>query len=231
MTRLSSTCCSNGNYASKSNIREFECTLTLNKCYLENFNKLSIEDRDRWNHRYRTGAYRSRRYASRLLTDWSLKLPRGRALDLACGAGRNTLYLANTGYEVTAVDISDVAIDQARNKQSASPEIDFVVHDLEIGYTPTGKYDLIVMVRYVNLRLLGQMAEWLTDHGVIVTEQHLAIETDRPLSGPTNPKFRVQPGALKTTVAQLDVIHEFEGFITDPSGDESAVSQLIVCNR
>jgi tellurite methyltransferase len=68
-------------------------------------------DRERWNQRYRDGAY-DFRPADWLLahSSWLKPATEGvRALDLACGAGRNSLHLASLGYAVDAWDISDVA--------------------------------------------------------------------------------------------------------------------------
>ncbi len=75
---------------------------------------MSDADRDKWDARYRQGSYRARTHPTELLAEWLPRLPRGRALDVACGAGRNALYLAEAGYEVDAIDISSVALDRLR---------------------------------------------------------------------------------------------------------------------
>ena len=75
---------------------------------------MSDAERQRWDQRYRDGSYRARPHATELLQKWQPKLPRGRALDIACGAGRNALYLAALGYEVDAVDIAPYALERAR---------------------------------------------------------------------------------------------------------------------
>ena len=71
-------------------------------------------DREKWDQRYAEGSYRARTYPSPFLVERLAELPRGRALDLACGAGRNALCLAEAGYAVEAVDISGVAVERAR---------------------------------------------------------------------------------------------------------------------
>ena len=129
------------------------------------------------------------------------------------------------------LDISGEAIQQALAKRKESQNVVFETHDLEFGYVTSGNYDVIVMVRYVNLELLAGLPEILNDDGVIVTEQHLAVETDRVLSGPMDPNFRVAPGLLKAAVPQMTVLHEYEGFAVDPLGEEVALSQLVVSKR
>lgn len=65
----------------------------------------------------------------------------GRALDLGCGPGRNAIYLARSGFQVDAVDISAAAIDWATERaREAGAEVDFQCRD---AFTLTGRYDLI----------------------------------------------------------------------------------------
>jgi tellurite methyltransferase len=66
---------------------------------------MSKLDRDKWNQRYAEDSYRKTNPVT-LLEDWLPKLPVGRALDVACGAGRNALFLARAGFTVDAIDIS-----------------------------------------------------------------------------------------------------------------------------
>ena len=87
---------------------------------------------ERWNERYRAGEQ---------LFDAPVPLvvqfagsAAGRALDLACGSGRNALYLAELGWQVTAVDGSPVAVDVLRARAAERGlEIDIRVADLERG--------------------------------------------------------------------------------------------------
>src|SRR5438128_6186526 len=79
---------------------------------------MSEADRERWNQRYRDGGYELRPADWRLALGARLKPARhgARALDLACGAGRNSLHLATLGYVVDAWDISDVALGLLRDE-------------------------------------------------------------------------------------------------------------------
>jgi len=72
-------------------------------------------------------------------------LPPGRALDLACGEGRNAIWLASLGWQVTAVDFSVVAIEKGR---AISPDVDWVVADA-LTWTGSG-FDLAVLA-YLQL--------------------------------------------------------------------------------
>ena len=67
---------------------------------------MSDADRDKWDTRYRTGDYVPHWKPSPFLVDSLAVIPPGRALDVACGARRNALHLADAGFEMNAFDIS-----------------------------------------------------------------------------------------------------------------------------
>ena len=95
---------------------------------------MTAADRDKWDRRYDDGAYRDRSHPTRLLEAHSGDFPIGRALDVACGAGRNALYLASLGFEVDAIDISEVALDRARESaRGSSLRVEFRNADLTSG--------------------------------------------------------------------------------------------------
>lgn len=189
---------------------------------------MSATDRDKWNERYRSGAYAARTHPTRLLADWLPKLPQGRALDVACGAGRNALYLAERGYRVDAVDISGVALDRARaSARQRGLDIGWIEMDLESEPLPETRYDLIVMVRYTHPPLVAELVNRLKDGGYLLCEEHLL--TDREVIGPTNARFRLRPNELLGLAAGLRIIYYREGLIDDPDGRTAALAQLIGC--
>lgn len=186
-------------------------------------------ERDKWDERYRAGAYAERTHPTALLAQWLPRLPRGRALDVACGAGRNALELAAAGYRVTAVDISAVGIE--RGKHSAAErqlQIDWLVADLDepdVPALPRARYDLIVWVRYIQRALLPHLLERLAPGGVLLCEQHLA--TTAEVAGPRSAAFRLDPGELRRGAHGLTVLHDYEGPITDPDGRTVMLAQLV----
>jgi len=85
-----------------------------------------------------------------LLTEVAGGLPTGRALDLGCGLGSNSIWLARQGWSAEAVDFSDAAIERARHHAaSEGVEVSFRVADLTT-LAPTGRYDLVTLF-YVHL--------------------------------------------------------------------------------
>lgn len=189
---------------------------------------MSDQDRLRWNERYNQSAGQQRRQPSRLLVEVCSERSshQGAALDIACGSGRNALYLASLGYQVLGLDVSDVALAQARTSARAQNlDIDWQVRDLELEPSFDGQFQLICMIRYVNFAVLEQAAGALAPGGILVVEEHL--RTQEPVAGPRNPKFRVEPGALRAALGALDIIHETEGLVTDPDGTQMALARLV----
>lgn len=187
---------------------------------------MSDADRKRWDQRYRDGSYRARPRETVLLEKWQPELPPGRALDLACGAGRNSLYLAACGYEVDAVDIAPFALEQARAKaRERELEVNWIEADLDTFVPEKSRYDLIVVARYVNRRLLPRLAAGLKPGGALVYEHH--FRTDLEVDGPKDPEFRLAPGELRQQFAELDIRYYREGLVIDPDGRNMALAQLV----
>ncbi|MDH3419493.1 MAG: class I SAM-dependent methyltransferase [Gammaproteobacteria bacterium] len=189
---------------------------------------MSEIDREKWDERYASGAYAARTYPTQLLADWLDQLPRGRALDVACGAGRNALYLAEHGYAVDAIDISSVALDRARaTAAERGLDVNWIEMDLEAGDVPGNHYDLIVIVRYTHPTLVADLIGQLADGGFLLCEEHLL--TDRDVVGPTSPAFRTRPNELLGLSTGLRVIYYHEGLVEDPDGRTAALAQLVGC--
>ena len=187
---------------------------------------MSDEDRQRWNERYREGAYQFREHPSAVLLDWQDSLTGRTALDLACGRGRNTLHLATLGFDVDAIDVSDIAIQQATHRANRMDlHVRWVVHDLEQGIPLRGPYDLIMMIRYVDNTLLSKAIKLLAPRGKILVEEHLV--SDEEVTGPTDSRFRVLPGSVQQILCDLDIEREFEGVIQEPDGTQAALVRVL----
>ncbi|MCY3793728.1 MAG: methyltransferase domain-containing protein [Gammaproteobacteria bacterium] len=193
---------------------------------------MSKADRAKWDERYRAGAFAERPHPSALLEAWVSCLPnscgrsRGRALDLACGAGRNSLFLAHDGFEVTGIDISSEGLKRAA--ASAAHEgldVTWMRHDLDAGLPVSGPFDVVCLFRYLNADVIRRLPSLLATDGILMVEEHLA--TDQPVAGPSNPAFCAQPGELRRLLPGLDVLHQEEGIIADPDGRQVAIARLV----
>jgi SAM-dependent methyltransferase len=133
-------------------------------------------DRHQWNERYAAQPLLWTVDPNPFLAEEVGGCPAGRALDLGAGEGRTTLWLAARGWDVTAVDFSDVALDRGRRRVEAAATpgtVDWVQADL-VEYVPAGgPYDLVLFL-FIHLappdrrRLLRAAAETLAPGGVIL---------------------------------------------------------------
>ena len=136
----------------------------------------------------------------------------GRALDVACGAGRHARWLASRGYDTRAID-RDVARVQALSAEAirAGLVLRAEVHDLEDGsfVLPPRAYDLIVVVHYLHRPLVPSLRAALANGGVLVYETFTRAQALR--GRPVNPNFLLEPGELLALVDGLDVLAHREG--------------------
>ncbi|HTM14675.1 MAG TPA: methyltransferase domain-containing protein [Bryobacteraceae bacterium] len=143
-----------------------------------------------------------------LLVEAARDLRPGRALDLACGTGRNALWLAQRGWSVTAIDGSAVAVEILRSRSAHSNiMLDVQVADLEkTGFTiAPERYDLIAMCYYFQRDLLDRCKGGVAPGGVMVVIA-LLVEPGTKLS-----PFRLQPGELRGYFADWIIVHYREG--------------------
>lgn len=154
-------------------------------------------DRIKWDQRYSGPEHFFSFGPSRLLAD-SLErilwlVPGRRALDLACGEGRNCIYLAEHGFEATGVDISPRGVERGRRRAAeVGVAVDFVEADLDY-WRPEGVYDLILNFNFLMRELIPSLVEVLAPGGVLLMETIL----DAPgMPGEHRKDFLLQPGEL-----------------------------------
>ncbi len=193
---------------------------------------MSDRDRQKWNTRYAAGAYGTRVHPTVLLEAFFEEIAPKCALDVACGAGRNAIWLANRGVEVDAVDISAVALAAAeRRAQVESVQINWLERDLDSPLVDLGHYDLILLIRYADLQLTRRLIELLAPGGVLLVEAHLggplfsAASVD--VGGPGSERFRLAPGALASACDALEPIYSREHLLQDPDGALMALTQFV----
>jgi SAM-dependent methyltransferase len=181
---------------------------------------LSIQE---WDRRYRAGE-QCFETPSALVETFASGLPAGAALDLACGPGRNALYLAERGWQVTAVDGSAVAVDLLRERaRQKRLIIDARVADLERGEfnIPPAAFDLICDCYYLQRSLIPQIEHGLRPGGTAIVIVHLA-GADQPQGTPT----RAMPGELRSYFDGWKILHYYEGRPHE-SCHQHAVAELV----
>ncbi len=171
---------------------------------------MSADDRQRWNERYRDAGTLPTPAAPAGVADVIPLLPmKGRALDVACGAGAGSVWLAMQGLAVVGIDGSDVAIDHATRLAAAHDVEDrcrFEVSDLDAGLPPGPKVGL-VMCHLFSARALDEaMVSRLDPNGV------LAITVLSEVGSGPGP-FRARPGELLDRFGlfdQMEIVHHRE---------------------
>ncbi|MCP4982222.1 MAG: methyltransferase domain-containing protein [Gammaproteobacteria bacterium] len=186
---------------------------------------MSKLDRDKWDQRYVEDSYHKNNPVV-LVADWLEKIPPGRALDVACGAGRNAILLAQSGFQVDAIDISIEGLKQARQKaERQGLSINWIEKDLDESFEFDLDYDLIIIMWYVNLALIKRLCDCLTSGGYLICEEHLI--TAEEVIGPTSKNFRVASGALREALAGLDIVFYEEGVEPIPEGGQVASVRVV----
>ena len=189
---------------------------------------MSDADRERWNARYASGEYAARTHPSPLLAAWTDRLPRGRALDVACGRGRNAIHLAANGYAVDAMDISDVALARAHERaDAAGVAVNWIESDLERPDIARSTYDVIVVARFLERPLIPRLVDALRPGGHVVYDHHYITPVD--VDGPKSRRFRARPNELLERFRALRVLFYEEGIVADPDGSRMALARLIAC--
>ena len=175
-----------------------------------------------WDERYRTAADDEPGEPAEILRECVPLLPQGSALDLACGTGRNALFLAALGQRVTAVDFSSVALEVLIRRAKAAGHtvlqssavtthqalrgtIQVVRADLEQLTLPTNSFDLILCFQYLQRSLLPAMGTALRPGGVLLLETYTRAQQGFS-GGPRNPEYLLAPGELRGAFPSLHVV-------------------------
>jgi SAM-dependent methyltransferase len=164
-----------------------------------------------WNERYRSRERPAEDLDAAptpLLIEIAQHLPPGKALDLACGAGRNALWLAANGWSVTAVDGASSAIRILRDRASERHfKIDARVADLEKGeYEIAAEaWDLVVIGYYLQRDLFAPAKRGVAPGGILLAIVHITEPGEEPTS------HRLRPGELKQYFQGWEILHDHEG--------------------
>jgi tellurite methyltransferase len=189
-----------------------------------------VTARERWNRRYserRPGPFSSP--PSEWLLESRPLLPDGRgrrALDVACGGGRNAAWLAELGFAVDAVDISDVAIEALR---AAALDRGLTVNalriDLERDPLPVIEYDVIVQIDYLQRDLMPALVRAVAPGGVLIAETVTRAHVEE-LGNRFDPRFLLEPGELPASVGALEVLR-YEESVVERSAKPRAIASIV----
>lgn len=127
--------------------------------------------------------------------------PGKRALDIACGEGRNSVFLAKNGFEVTALDISNLGLDKAAKwAEKEAVVIDFQHVDLD-SYRFTETFDLIIIFNFLLRDLIPQAVQALSTGGLLIIDT--IMESPHLLSTHKHPNYFLYSGELNSIFKDL----------------------------
>lgn len=167
-----------------------------------------------WEERYRSGERGKEDAPTALVVEIAEKLAAGTAIDLACGTGRNALYLADRGWAVTAVDGSERAIELLKERSAArglkvhTKVADLTAPDFAL---PADAFDLVVIAYYLQRDLFAKVKAAVRPGGVVLAIVHT------PEQGEQWSEKRARPGELRGFFNGWEVLWEYEG----PSRDSA----------
>lgn len=172
---------------------------------------------------------------SRYLRPLTLACDKAPALDLACGAGRNGLFLLGAGIPVVFADRDSHSLQQVDTRLDAEPLIGkkqlarLWQVDFEVPATrpfETNSFGAILVFRYLHRPLLEEIKRALVPGGLLIYE---TFTTEQARFGrPRNPDFLLRKGELSSCFSQWSILHDFEGVECDQgSGQSRAIAQLV----
>ena len=186
-------------------------------------------DRERWNAKWRERAGELESPATFLVEHAQLLPTRGKALDIAGGAGRNAIWLARHGLDVTLVDVSDVALHKAETRaQNAglAARMRFLLVDLDRKLDLAPLFDLVLVSYYLNRARRDEYAALLHDGGILVVAQPTFTNLERHAK--PGREYLVDEGELAQWVTELG----FEVLVArDGWNNEGRHESLVIAQR
>jgi SAM-dependent methyltransferase len=168
-------------------------------------------DRETWDERYRGKELIWTAQPNRFMAAEIAGLPPGRALDLGAGEGRNAVWLAEQGWEVTAVDFSEVGL--AKGAELAARRgvsVNWVAADLRDYRPPSRAFDLVVVI-YIHLpvserrQMLAAASAAVAPGGELLVLGHDATNIEHGYGGPQIPEILFTPDDVAGELPGLEI--------------------------
>jgi SAM-dependent methyltransferase len=184
-------------------------------------------DQRRWDRRYRRQGFALGEEPNPFLRKHIHLFPKGRALDLAAGEGRNAVFLARHGFDVDAVDISEVGLKKAKRfARDLGAQIHTIRADLDDYLIEKKEYDLICDFYFLDRRLIPRIKRGLKKGGRIISETYLIDHRDLAVQGPKHARYYLKHNELLRQFNDFRILFYREGIFRE-GGRKKAIASLI----
>ena len=189
--------------------------------------------REDWDERYAQPGLVWSAKPNRFLVAEVSDLPPGRALDLACGEGQNSVWLASLGWKVIAVDFSSVAISKGRERAAReNADVEFVCADLLELEPESSAFDLVVVL-YLHIDrdgrrlVLERAARALAPGGTFLLVGHDLLNATEGVGGPSDTSLLATPEEIAAELPGLEIVRA-ERVLRDVHGEPlPAIDNLV----
>jgi len=193
---------------------------------------MSLQDKQKWDKKYQEKEHLLlKREPSAYLQKYSDLCEGKKALDLACGAGRNALYLAQQGFSVDAVDIAAVALEKLNHYadvEGVAERVETYNSDLDT-FAITKAYDLVIMMNFLDRDLIQRVSQALSSGAIFIVETYMQDSANEKKV--TNSDFLLQKEELKTLFQDGFKIVAYDEFKNEAQESFAMQKQLIVAKK
>ncbi len=188
---------------------------------------MATDDRSRWDskHTAEDEPGEPAAFLRQIIQSGPWRIQPGRALDIATGKGRNALFLAEKGFAVDVIDISEAGLRQARKHAEAQGRsLNLIRADLASFEFPDSVYDLILNVNFLLRPIIPGIKKALRPGGHIIFDAYLIDQ--QAMGHPRNPAYLLQYNELPDLFGDIRILCYREGRFLD-GGKESYRAQLL----
>lgn len=173
---------------------------------------MAIEDKIKWEKKYETTPKLLENRPQSKKLEKAIEFTDGKnALDVACGSGRNSIFLAKNGFNVTSIDISQLALktlEEQNINNITTKQVDLDTFEFE-----KESYDLIIMINFLDRNLFQKLLHALKKDGVFLIETYMFHEeNEKP---PSNPNFLLKKDELKEFFEKKAKILDYDEFFNE----------------
>ncbi|WP_104721566.1 class I SAM-dependent methyltransferase [Helicobacter mesocricetorum] len=173
-----------------------------------------ISDKEKWDYRHANNPAPTN--PLELLVQNIIFAKKGKALDIACGMGRNSLFMRDNGFVVDSVDISPFAISHLQNLPNINP----ICANLDTFIIPKENYDLICNSFFLERRLFPFIIEGLKKGGILIFETFVKNDDESCNAPISNPSHLLRKNELLKAFLDLEILF-YEEKLTQVSNNYS----------